>query len=178
MHPLTQTVRGQLLHQKSSLGLLLETTQQASDRPTPNLVYLRYALVVRGSERHVFPGLLLDDWGRERMTLSLYRWIFDEGHRFPRAELFGWRSTGEHTQIFLRDLEIFFKYPCYAFTSAEAPVKDGMRLGVVFVPDAGHEGAPDDFEAPQNIPWPLRHASVLWQRANPETLAHYGWQPA
>ncbi|MFW5940296.1 MAG: hypothetical protein ACOC8X_00960 [Chloroflexota bacterium] len=178
MHLLTQTVRGRLLHQESSRALLLETTAQSSERRTPNLVYLRYALVVRGSERHIFPGLVLDDWGRERTTLSLYRWIFDEGQRFPRAELFGWRSTGEQTQIFLRDLEIFFKYPCYAFTSADAPVKDGLRLRVVFIPDTDHEGAPRDIEAPQNIPWPLRHASVLWRRANPETLAHYGWQPA
>lgn len=178
MHPLTQTVRGRLLHQESSLGLLLEATPQPSQAATSHLAYLRYALVVRGSERHVFPGLVLDDWGRERATLSIYRWIFDEGQRFPRAELFGWRSTGEQTQIFLRDLEIFFKYPCYAFTSADDPVKDGSRLDVVFVPDADHKGAPDDVKTPQNVPWPLRHASVLWRRANPETLAHYGWQAA
>ncbi|HSM55966.1 MAG TPA: hypothetical protein VK879_07415 [Candidatus Sulfomarinibacteraceae bacterium] len=179
MNPLTQTIRGQLLYQESLPGLLLDVTPPPEERPAHNLVYVRYALVVRGSERHVFPGLVLDDWGRERKTLSLYRWLFEEGQRFPRAELFGWHATtGEQTQIFLRDLEIFFKYPCYAFTATESPVQDGERLHAVFIPDASHEGVPQQSEIPSGIPWPLRHASVLWQKVNPETLSQYGWQAA
>ena len=156
MRPLTQRLEGALHEQEDgTAGLLLE---EGGGR-----IYVRYGMVVLGTDRMVFPALALDDWGNERKTLDLYRWIYEEGQRFPRAEVFGYTAGGRETQIFLRDLEIFMKYPLFAYESGKAPVEAGRRVEVVFLPDKAGSGSAG--EVPPEIGWPLRHAAVRWERA-------------
>ena len=169
MRPLTQQLDGALYQREDgTTGLLLT---EAGGR-----VYVRYGLVILGTERVVFPALALDDWGHERKTLDLYRWIFEEGQRFPRAEVFGYAENGRETQIFLRDLEIFMKYPCYAYDSRKAPVAEGQRVDVILVPDGRGAERTGTMEAPPEMAWPLRHAAVRWERVHAKELAASGWE--
>lgn len=169
MQALTETVGAELYRRDEQRALLLDETASP--------LYLRYALIVRGTQRHVFPALLLDDWGRERNALSLYRWIYDEGQRFPRAELFGFNGQGREIQIFLRELEIFFRYPCYAYREQSASTDAGHLLDNVVVLKPAHGGEPVDVEAPDTVSWPLRHSAVQWQQGNRHALAQTGWEP-
>lgn len=155
MRPLTQRLDGALFEEEDgTTGLRL--AQGAGP------VYVRYGLVVLGTDRVVFPALALDDWGNERKTLALYRWIYEEGQRFPRAEVFGVTAEGRETQIFLRELEIFMQYPCFAYESARAPVEEGRRVDVIVAPEEEWPGGAG--EVPAQIGWPLRHAAVRWRR--------------
>ena len=139
-------------------------------------VYVRYGLVILGTERVIFPALALDDWGHEHKTLELYRWIFEEGQRFPRAEVFGYTANGRETQIFLRDLEIFMKYPCYAYESRKTPVAEGQRVDAILIPVGTGAEPTAVMQAAPEIVWPLRHAAVKWERVNVNELKAAGWQ--
>lgn len=168
MRPLTQPIKGTLYRRDEAIGLLLAETESS--------LHLRFAFIVQGTEKLIFPAVVLDDWGRERNTLSLYRWVYEEGQRFPRAEVFGFTHSGRKTQIFLRDLEIFFKYPCYVYPGRNTPVSDGLRLDVVFLPAEEKLAAPAERDVPPDLKWPLRHAAVTWQAATVAALATAGWQ--
>lgn len=169
MQPLSEQMRGTLYQRGETTALLLDETAA--------LCTLRFALLVQGTEQVVFPALVLDDWGRERNSLALYRWIYEEGQRFPRAEVFGFDRSGQETQIFLRDLEIFFNYPCFAYPERKTPLSEGERLTVVFIPGEEGQESPEKAKVPAALSWPLQHAAVSWRRASRETLAAAGWQP-
>ena len=152
MQPLTQRIHGSLRRSGATSTLLLDEAEGS--------LFLRYALVRQGSESHVFPALLLDDWGREHNSLSLYRWIYEEGQRFPRAELFGFDAAGRQIQLFLRELEIFFKYPCYVYTEKTAPIPAGERVHTISLPGRAQR---QEVVVPARVEWPLRHAAVSWE---------------
>ena len=76
------------------------------DVQAETVIYLRYAVILRGTEEEFFPTSLLDDWGNEVKGLGIYSWIRDYGERFPRAELFGVNNAGMPDQCFVRELEI------------------------------------------------------------------------
>lgn len=165
MRPLTQRLEGALLEREDgTTGLLLA---EGAGR-----VYVRYGLVMLGTERVVFPALALDDWGHERRSMALYRWIYEEGQRFPRGEVFGFTADGRETQIFLRDLEIFMKYRLFAYESGKSPVEEGRRVEVVLVADGDWEGD----AVPAEVGWPLRHAAVRWEGVNVGELEASGWE--
>ena len=175
MQPLTHQIKGYHLvredaHDESHAHALL------LDEDGPEQT-IRLAFIVQGSERHVFPALALDDWGRERQGLRLYRWIYEEGTRFPRAELFGFTVEGDQMQIFLRDLELSYRYPCYIYGAADEPVQNGRLLSAIFTTADHHEGDPLKIEPPTGLPWALRRAAVRWRRVDPRALAGAGWQP-
>jgi hypothetical protein len=170
MKPLTETQHGWLYQSGERLALL------CGDKTAP-AVYLRYAFLLQHSEIPIFPAVLVDDWGQERRDLSLYRWVHDEGQRFPRSEIFGFERDGRETQVFLRALEIFMKLPGFAYPRRAAPVGEGQRLQYVFLPDSLHEGPPARAAIPGSINWPLRHAAVRWRTVNPATLSDHGWAP-
>lgn len=168
MQPLTHRVNGQHLVRGEDHALLLD--QNAPEQP------LRLAFIVLGAERHVFPALALDDWGRERKGLGLYRWIYEEGPLLPRSEVFGFTADGDQTQIFLRDLEVSFSYPCYIYREAREPVENGQLLSAIFIAGANHQDSPLKIEPPSDLPWALRRAAVRWRRVNPQALAEAGWE--
>lgn len=168
MKPLTLHVPGRRLVRDEIHALYLdkEAPQQA----------LRLALVIRGTERVVFPALALDDWGREKKGPNLMRWLYEEGPRFPRAELFGFDAAGDETQIFLRDLELSFAYPCFIYETAEAALPTGQRINTIFVPDNEQTAdAPAKIGPPEDFPWSLRRAAVRWRRVSRQWLDESGW---
>ena len=163
-----QHIHGRLIQANGRSALLLMDPKP--EATTDDSLYLRFALVVMGPEDHVFPGLLLDDWGHEIRGLDIYEFIRDHGDDFPRAEVFGFDPDGSETQLFLRSLELHVRWPCYVYTSADAPLPDGVRLHAVLLPT-------DDVTAPQaikkpnkeTIKRPLRGAQVSWWQVPPDT---------
>ena len=136
----------------------------------PETLYLRYALTVRGSAEYlVFPALVLDDYGNEIRKLKLYRWLREEGDYHPRSELFGYlQTTGQETQHFVREIELHYKYPIFAYPSLDTPLQDGIRVDAVVLADGA--GQPSQIKRPALMREPLRRAAVAWWQISAETL--------
>ena len=150
----------------------LELLPPPSDdnEPVPT-VYLRYALTEMGTERPVFPAVVLDDWGKERKGLGLYRWIREEGDMFPRAEVFGYTAVWQEEQIFLRDLELHVRYPVLLYPTAETPQEEGRWLRhVVVVNTAVDTPTAYPQPTPEKWPFPLHLAKVTWWQIPPNAL--------
>lgn len=167
MQPLTHPLTGTLYQRGTEVALLLDETAST--------IFLRYALITQGVEEHIFPAFLLDDWGNEKKGGSLYQWIYEEGQRFPRAEIFGFEQTGEETQCFLRELEIYFKLPTYAYPAVDSPVTAGVLLDYVLLPTDEPLETLERTSPPAELSWALRRARVDWWRVNPRKLPELGF---
>lgn len=168
MKPLTLQINARRFKRDEHHAILLD--DDAPSQP------LRLALIIRGSEQHVFPALALDDWGREKKGTGLFRWLYEEGPRFPRAEVFGFDAEGAQTQIFLRDLELSFRYPCFVYEDPTAPVEDGRRLHTIFIASPLQQPEPVKIKPPKDLPWSIRHAAVRWRQTEVSSLAGAGWE--
>ena len=169
--PIRHKVKGRLFLDTAQNGLLW------LDETAAGHVYLRYALVTIGREDEIFPALLLDDWGNEMRKLDIYRWIREEGDRFPRAELFGYDRQGQEEQCFLREMELHLRLPCYAYLDAEASLAAGVRLGNVMLPRSDLL-APERIKLPESIAPPLRYARLHWWQGPPTGPAQLGYESA
>jgi hypothetical protein len=151
-----ERIPGRLVADGDRFNLRLE----ASD--SENQIFLAYALVTQGPEHQILPSVLLDDWGNEIKGLGIYQWINENGLHFPRAEVFGFSPTGTPAQYFLRDLELFTKYPVYAFSDQDASDSSGVSVGVVLIP-TGSIDTSQPIEPPEGISVLLRRGQVDWQ---------------
>lgn len=133
------------------------------DGMTP-AVYLRYGLTLRGIETSIFPAFALDDWGQERKKLELYKWLRNEGDRFPRSEVFGFDENGKEVQHFLREIELYWKYPTYAYKTKSEPIPDGTLLTHIIVTNDAVNGVVKMEDKPP-VKAPLRRARVVWAYA-------------
>jgi hypothetical protein len=159
MRAVRQRISGQLLLGDKKNALLLYQIKPAKD--AENLIYLRYALVTRGPGEHILPAFVLDDWGKERANLGLYEWVLQNGDRFPRAEIFGFEPGGSETQAFLRAIEHFARFPCYAYAEDDPGVGGGALISAIFLPDAG-VSEPTRIKTPEHLKLPLSNARVTW----------------
>lgn len=151
-----EPVKGELIVEGDKVAIRLDPVADSE-------VYLAYALVTQGPGYHILPSFILDDWGNEIGQMGLYRWISEEGLRFPRSEIFGSDPAGNPVQYFLRDVELFVKYPVYAFESADTPDSSGRLLNAVLVPgDSGQ--APVNFQPSLSEYGLLAQANVSWWR--------------
>lgn len=148
-----QEMHGRLLVAAESAALLLD--------PSANALYLRYAFVERGSEQHVFPASVLDDWGHEIKSMSLYDWVFENGPQFPRAEVFGFALDGSQRQRFLRELDLSSGLICYAYEGPDFSIADGHIIGVVLKMDAQSD-EPRRIARPDDVASPLAYVRVAW----------------
>jgi len=170
MAALAQTVRGELLSHKKSDS---EISGALIIDPARGKVFLRYALVRLGTDDLVFPELVLDDWGHERKNLLLYRWIYENGYQFPRAELFGYDFHGGEQQHFLRELDLQSRYPCFGYTGRYAPLNEGIEMSfIVNVRDESPQAEP--LKDKSEFDWPIRNAAVEWWQAPPDIALEFG----
>lgn len=132
-------------------------------------VYLSYALVTQGPEWQILPSFLLDDWGNRIDGPALYDWVRDNGLMFPRAEVFGHSPSGEPVQYFLRDLELFGKYPVYAFAAEDASPSSGVLLQAILIPDEEVVSAVPAQPAVESGAL-LYGAQISWWRINPNQV--------
>jgi len=159
-----QRVSGRLLwedetRQDGRLALLLvEPNPKPNDA---NLLFLRFAFVMMGTEAPLFPSFLIDDWGGEVRGLSLYTWVKENGNQFPRAEIFGFDQLGNSEQYFVRELELYAKLPGYVYPDKGTPLAEGKRLSAILLPnEAAH--APEKIKRPSYLKRPLAAAQVTW----------------
>jgi len=129
--------------------------------------FLAYALTTQGIDAQILPGSLLDDWGTEIKNLTLYRWIRENGLHFPRAEVFGVDPQGNTVQYFVRDLELFARYPTYAAADQDAPQRTWRPLTAVLLPDP-RVAAPEPAAVAAEARSPLREARLTWWRVPPD----------
>jgi hypothetical protein len=161
MKALGEMVNGRLYRQNQRALLLLAEAAPA--------VQLRCAFVELYGEGQILPALLLDDWGKEIKTIALYEWAREYGLQFPRAEMFGFDPQGCSVQYFLRDLELFSKYPSYVYPEASTPISDGVLLEAVALPGSAPE--PQRIKRPSVIGGLLAYARVSWWSVRPDSLA-------
>jgi hypothetical protein len=156
-----------LLHQRVN-GVLHRVGEQGVVvwDETAGPLYLRFLLPEVEREEGIFPAFLLDDWGQEIKSLELYEWVRENGAQFPRAEIFGIDRYGREVQAFLRELELFGKYPCYAYEDKAAPVTAGVLVAAVVAADPA-TGEPQRIKRPAEVTGPLRYARVSWWQGNP-----------
>jgi hypothetical protein len=162
MKIIAQKLSGTLLVDGEITALLLD--EQESEA---NEVFLAYALATLGPESHILPSVLLDDWGGEVKHLALYRWFRDNAGRFPRAEVFGFSPDGQEVQFFLRDLELYGRYPVYAAPDRSSPPAEWMLLTAVLMPDPDVT-QPQPADIPEAVVPPLREGRVSWWRVPPQ----------
>lgn len=168
MKPITLRVAGSLLEEDGRSALLISDFEP--ERDAEGLIALRFALITRGPEEHIFPAFLLDDWGNEVRGRSLFTWAYEEGDRFPRAEIFGFEQDGRETQVFLRELELYARLPCYAYRSPEVPLPEGVLLNAILLPQADVQ-APQRIKPPADLQRPLAAARVSWWHVPPGTTS-------
>jgi hypothetical protein len=166
MKIIKQHVHGKLFSGDGRNALFLINANPETE--TAESLYLCFALTVQGPEDHILPAVVKDDWGNERRDLSVYTWLEDEGHLFPRSELFGYDPDGTETQCFLRAIELYARLPCYVFLAKAAPVMDGFLLDAVLLPDDS-VNAPQKTTRPSQLVRPFANAAVNWWLVPPST---------
>lgn len=164
MQAVRQRVAGEILAQGREHALVWRSLQPAAD--DPDLVFLRFPFVTRGPGDHIFPAYVLDDFGREIRSLKMYAWVRENGDRFPRGEIFGFEADGRDTQVFLREMELLARLPCYAYATPDAAVTEGVQLGAILLPDEAVD-EPVRSGPPADWPLPIRAARVTWWRIPP-----------
>ena len=153
MAELRKRIQGRIYHVDGNALVLMDDAA--------NNCYLAFALLELGTEREIFPESLLDDWGHELKSLTLYGWIQENGIHFPRAEVFGFDREGNSTQCFLRDLDSLTRYPCYAFEERRQVISEGIcvvALGLL----NGKGERPVRTKKPPGMELPLNNANVQW----------------
>lgn len=164
-----QRVSGRLLWEDEAerngrLALLLTAPKPELD--AVDTLVLRFALVLMGTEAHLFPSFLIDDWGGEVRGQTLYDWVRENGNHFPRAEVFGFDRYGASEQYFVRELELYAKLPVYAYPDRETPLAEGKLLSAILLPDEAVT-VPEKIKRPSQLQRPLASARVTWWRVPP-----------
>ena len=169
-----QRVSGQLLWENEAgqdgrLALLLTNPQPEPD--AANVHLLRFAFVLMGTEAHLLPSFLIDDWGGEVRGLAVYDWVRQNGNQFPRAEIFGYNRYGASVQYFLRELELYAKLPLYIYPDRGTPLEAGRLVDAVLLPDES-VAVPEKIKRPSQVKRPLGSARVSWWQV-PATLTAF-----
>lgn len=168
MRLMLQHVHGTLFTENDRAALLLKNEEPAA--AGSDSFYLCFAVVVQGPDDLILPALVLDDWGSERRDLAVYEWLEDEGHRFPRSEVFGYDIDGSEAQCFVRALELYVKLPCFVFLTRKPAVVDGVRVEAILLPEPGIT-KPEKVKRPSHFKRPLRKAKVSWWQVPPDLTA-------
>ena len=180
MRPLALRISGLLkptiLAEQSRTTVILDQIKPPRDTELPppfETLYLYFAFVIRGTERPFLPTFAMDDWGNEVRKLSLYGWIYNDGDRFPRTELFGyeqdWSGNWGETQRFLREFELSARYPTYVTTSRDLPLEESLPVDLFGLIDEGCEREVR-MKRPAEWPMPLKRTVAKGWQLKPAAL--------
>lgn len=161
MQVITEAIQGELINENDVAAVRLSSAEDEGSQ-----VYLTYALVILGSEEPVIPCAVLDDWGKELNGVGAYDWMWENGNHFPRAEIFAVGLDGEERQHFLREFELYARYPAYALTSRTSPIVEAVKVVAMLKPDPT-VATPYRIRRPQDLAGPLARARVTWWRVPP-----------
>lgn len=169
-----QRVSGRLLEEVGGNGrLALLLTHPKAEPDVADALMIRFAFVLMGTEAHLFPSFLIDDWGGEVRGHALYEWVRENGNQFPRAEIFGFDRQGASAQYFVRELELYAKLPAYVFLDKETPLAEGKLLNAILLPDESVGGA-EKIKRPSHLKRPLTSARVSWWQV-PPTITQFNF---
>lgn len=164
-----------LVNDKEQAALVLAP---AGDESSP--VYVRYALTEIGTLKPLWPALVLDDWGHEIKGLKLYKWVREEGGRFPRGEVFGFDDQWEEVQAFLRVIELYMRNPCKVYPDKKtAPEKGSWLKHIILSDEAVSEPLSSKKMAEVwpaslgDVKRPLAQAKVTWWRMTPDQIDQF-----
>jgi hypothetical protein len=167
-----QRVSGRLLKEVGGDGrFALLLTNPKPEPDAADVLIVRFALVLMGTEAHLFPSFLIDDWDGEVRGLALYEWVRENGNQFPRAEIFGFNQYGTSVQYFLRELELYTKLPAYVYPDRETSLEDGKLLSAILLPDEA-VSEPTKIKRPSQLKRPFASARVTWWQV-PATLTRF-----
>lgn len=131
-----------------------------------NQYFLAFAFQVRGGEQLLFPDSLLDDWGHEFNSLSLYPWLQKNGSDFPRAEIFGQNQFGDSLQAFVREIDLMSNFPCFLFENRDDPILAGKPVTDIVIAAPGLS-SPEPASGAHLFNLPLSKALVQWWQIDP-----------
>jgi hypothetical protein len=169
-----QHIGGRLLRENEAEAdgrFALFLTNPEPESGAVDTLFVRYALILMGTEHHLFPSFLIDDWGSEVRGLALYDWVQENGNQFPRAEIFAFNQHGVSVQYFLRELELYAKLPAYVYPERKTPLEEGKLLSAILLPDAAVM-VPEKIKRPSQLKRPLASARVFWWKV-PTTLTRF-----
>ena len=174
MRLIQQKVRGELVVED---GFWLWTKESVGevDVSADAYSFIRYSLTVRGTELAVYPALLLDDWGNEVRKLELYKWVEENGDAYPRAEIFGVDHAGKKTQLFLRELELGYRYGGVLAPTRDAAITDCVPLNHIFLSDPA-VSQPERCKPPEKVTTPLRRAKIKWWKVPPTYSSDFAFR--
>lgn len=158
MKAIKQHIHGKVIEHNNHTMVWLQNAKP--DTTTADSLYLRFAFVTLGREEHIFPAFLLDDWGKEIRGTAVYQWVHQFGSQFPRAEIFGFDRNGNETQLFVRELELYFKLPCYLYHDLTTPLAEGKLVNAIAITQP--EITEPTAKRPSQLSRPLRSAAVQW----------------
>jgi hypothetical protein len=170
----TQRVSGRLFWENEAKANGRTALLLTNPKPEPDaadLLFLRFAFVIMGTEAPLVPSFLIDDWGGEVRGTAIYRWVHENGNQFPRAELFGFNGAGQSVQFFVRELELYARLPCTVYPDRETALTEGRPVHAVLLPEVGVTEVAK-IKRPSQLKRPLSAARVTWWQV-PSTLSRF-----
>lgn len=127
-------------------------------------LWLRFGFALRGSEKPVIPSFVIDDDGKEEHRLRFLEWVYNEGDRYPRSEVFGYELDHNNLwidmQCFIRELELSLRFYTWVVEDPKAGPGDGLRVDRLGVVVAG-VAKPQPMKRPEDWLLPLK-----WSQAS------------
>ncbi|MFK7802950.1 MAG: hypothetical protein AB8G95_15065 [Anaerolineae bacterium] len=137
------------------------------DEPIPadsQRLWLRFGFAFRGTEKPVIPSFVIDDNGKEEHRMRFVEWVYNEGDRYPRSEVFGYEQTQDGTdwvemQCFIRELELSLRFYTWVVDTLKAGPGDGLRVDRFGVAIEGIM-EPQKMKRPQDWLLPLKRSQA------------------
>jgi len=111
------------------------------DEPLPagsDRLWLRFGFAFRGTENPLLPSFVKNDTGEEEHRLRFLEWVYNDGDRYPRSEIFGYeldhKGNWVDMQCFIRELELSHRFYTWVVDDLKGGPGDGLRvdrLGIV-----------------------------------------------
>lgn len=127
-------------------------------------LWLRFGFAFRGNERPVIPSFVIDDNGNEEHRLRFLEWVYNEGDRYPRSEVFGYELNEDGsdwiaTQCFIRELELSLRFYTWVVDDLKAGAGDGLRVDRFGIATDGLT-KPQRIKRPEEWLLPLKRAQA------------------
>ena len=146
------------------------------DAPLPagsERLWLRFGFAFLGTEKPLIPSFVIDDVGNEEHRLRFLEWVYIDGDRFPRSEVFGYvqdfNGNWIKTQAFIRELELTHRFYTWVVDDPQAGAEAGLwvdRFGIV---QAGIT-EPQRIKRPEDWLLPLKRSLATCWALPPEPV--------
>jgi hypothetical protein len=129
------TVQGVLWEKNRQITLVLGNDEA---QPDGNLsaegdLIIRYGIPLhQTSYLSVIPAWFVADRGGQMRGWQAWQWIMKLHPTHPRAEIFGLRSDGQSTQVFLRELDFYVPIRIYAYLQPDEMIPKARITHLIY----------------------------------------------